>query len=97
MNAAAATGDLRLPFAFGDGTPAAGTGVVFVEDLLAQHLWHKTVLSVLSWVVLGVLLFGRWRFGWRGPRAVKLTLTSMLLLGLAFFGSKVVLELLLQR
>ena len=73
------------------------TGLLFVEDMLAQHLWHKTVLSVLSWVVLGVLLFGRWRFGWRGPRAVKLTLTSMLLLGLAFFGSKVVLELLLQR
>ena len=78
-------------------TLALVTGVVFVEDLLAQHLWHKTVLSVLSWVVLGVLRFGRWRVGWRGPRAVKLTLTSMLLLGLAFFGSKVVLELLLQR
>ena len=78
-------------------TLALVTGVVFVENLLAQHLWHKTVLSVLSWVVLGVLLFGRWRFGWRGPRAVTLTLTSMLLLGLAFFGSKYVLEMLLQR
>ena len=78
-------------------TLALITGVMFVEDLLAQHLWHKTVLSVLSWIVLAVLLFGRWRFGWRGPRAVKLTLTSMLLLLLAFFGSKFVLELLLQR
>jgi ABC-type uncharacterized transport system permease subunit len=70
---------------------------MFVENLLAQHLWHKTVLSFLSWLVLGVLLFGRWRFGWRGPRAVKLTLTSMLLLLLAYFGSKFVLEMLLQR
>lgn len=73
------------------------TGVVFVQNLLEQHLWHKTVLSFLSWIVLGVLLFGRWRFGWRGQRAVKLTLTSMLLLLLAFFGSKYVLEVLLQR
>lgn len=73
------------------------TGVLFVENLLAQHLWHKTVLSVLSWVVLGVLMFGRWRFGWRGPRAVKLTLVAMALLGLAFFGSKFVLELVLHR
>ena len=32
MNTAAATGDLRLPFAFGDGTPAAGTGVVRHAD-----------------------------------------------------------------
>ena len=78
-------------------TLALITGVVFVENLFAQHLWHKTVLSFLSWIVLAVLLFGRWRFGWRGPRAVKLTLTSMLLLLLAFFGSKFVLEMLLQR
>ena len=71
-------------------TLALITGVVFIEDLLAQHLWHKTVLSVLSWIVLGTLLFGRWRFGWRGQRAVSLTLASMALLLLAYFGSMVV-------
>jgi ABC-type uncharacterized transport system permease subunit len=70
------------------------TGVLFVEDMLAQHLWHKTVLSGLSWIVLAVLLFGRWRWGWRGPRAVKLTLTAMGLLLLAYFGSKYILGLL---
>ncbi len=32
------------------------TGVLFVDDLLAQKLVHKTVLSVLSWIVFGVLL-----------------------------------------
>ncbi|MFN7781132.1 MAG: inner membrane protein YpjD [Lysobacterales bacterium] len=73
------------------------TGVLFVEDLLAQHLAHKTVLSVLSWGVLGLLLFGRHRFGWRGQRAVRLTLLAMGLLLLAFFGSKFVLELVLAR
>ena len=86
-----------LGASFGLLTLALVTGVMFVEDMLAQHLWHKTVLSLLSWAVLALLLFGRWRFGWRGPRAVKLTLTAMLLLGLAFFGSKYVLEVLLQR
>jgi ABC-type uncharacterized transport system permease subunit len=73
------------------------TGILFVQNLLAQHLWHKTVLSVLSWLVLAALLFGRWRFGWRGARAVRLTLVSMALLALAFFGSKYVLEELLHR
>jgi ABC-type uncharacterized transport system permease subunit len=73
------------------------TGVVFVENLFAQDLGHKTVLSILSWGVLGVLLFGRWRWGWRGPRAVKLTLVAMGLLLLAFFGSKFVYELVLHR
>lgn len=78
-------------------TLALMTGVVFVEDLLAQHLSHKTVLSLLSWIVLASLLFGRWRWGWRGTRAVKLTLTAMALLALAFFGSLFVREMLLQR
>jgi ABC-type uncharacterized transport system permease subunit len=73
------------------------TGVVFVDDLFAQDLGHKTVLSMLSWIVLAVLLFGRWRWGWRGPRAIRLTLVAMALLLLAFFGSKFVYELVLHR
>jgi ABC-type uncharacterized transport system permease subunit len=73
------------------------TGVLFVQDFFAQHLIHKTVLSVLSWLAFGVLLLGRWRHGWRGPMAVRWTLAAMALLVLAFFGSKFVLELVLQR
>ena len=73
------------------------TGVLFVENLLAQHLVHKTVLSGLSWLAFGGLLLGRWRRGWRGKRAVGWTLVAMGLLVLAFFGSKFVLELVLHR
>jgi len=71
------------------------TGVLFVQDFLAQRLVQKTVLSVLSWIVFGALLFGRWRYGWRGIKAVHWTLAAMLLLLLAFFGSKFVIELVL--
>ncbi|WP_119718521.1 cytochrome C assembly family protein [Cognatilysobacter tabacisoli] len=73
------------------------SGVLFVQDLLAQHLIHKTVLSVLSWLAFGGLLLGRWRYGWRGAIAVRWTLSAMALLVLAFFGSKFVLELVLGR
>jgi len=73
------------------------TGVLFVHDFFAQHLIHKSVLSALSWLVFGALLLGRWRRGWRGAKAVRLTLVAMALLVLAFFGSKFVLELLLRR
>ena len=78
-------------------TAALIIGAVFVENLFAQHLVHKTVLSVLSWSVFGALLFGRFRYGWRGRRAITLTLLAMGLLLLAFFGSKFVLELVLGR
>ena len=71
------------------------TGVLFVDDLLAQHLVHKTVLSVLSWLTFGALLVGRWRYGWRGAVAARWTLVAMALLVLSFFGSKFVLELVL--
>jgi ABC-type uncharacterized transport system permease subunit len=73
------------------------TGVLFVDDLLAQKLVHKTVLSVLSWLVFGTLLLGRWRWGWRGRKAVRLTLVASALLLLAFFGSKAAIELIFNH
>lgn len=73
------------------------TGILFVDDLFGQHLVHKTVLSIIAWLVFGVLLYGRWRHGWRGRRAVNLTLIGMGVLLLAFFGSKFVLEVILHR
>jgi ABC-type uncharacterized transport system permease subunit len=60
------------------------TGVLFVENLFEQHLVQKTVLSVLSWLLFGGLLLGRWRYGWRGTTAVRWTLSAMALLFLAF-------------
>ncbi len=73
------------------------SGILFVENLFAQHLIHKTVLSIAAWLVFGTLLFGRWRYGWRGRRAVRLTLSGMALLILAYFGSRFVLEVVLKR
>ena len=92
----------RLLFAlismgFGLLTLTLLSGVLFIENLLAQHLVHKTTLSVLAWVIFGVLLFGRQRYGWRGKRALRWTLVGMGVLALAFLGSKFVLELVLNR
>ena len=77
-------------------TAALILGAVVVDDLLAQHLIHKTVLSVLSWLVFGALLLGHWQFGWRGQRAVRFTLSGFALLLIGFMGSKLVLELFLN-
>ena len=78
-------------------TLALFTGLIFVHNLFAQHLIHKTVLSLLAWVVFAVLLWGRWRFGWRGRTAIRWTLSGFATLMLAYFGSKLVLELILGR
>jgi ABC-type uncharacterized transport system permease subunit len=78
-------------------TLALFSGFVFVDDLFAQDLSRKTILSCLAWLVFAILLFGRWQFGWRGRTATRWTLSGFGLLGLAYFGSKLVLEQILGR
>lgn len=73
------------------------TGWLFVDNLLAQDLVHKTVLSGVAWLIFAGLLIGRYRAGWRGRTAIRWTLTGFALLALAYFGSKVVLEIILAR
>ena len=73
------------------------TGFLFLEDMFAQHLVHKTVLSLVAWVIFAVLLWGRYRFGWRGRKAIRWTLVGFAVLMLAYFGSKAVIELILKR
>lgn len=73
------------------------TGAFFVHDLLAQHLVHKVALALIAWGVFGVLLIGRIRWGWRGRKALRFTTAGFIILALAYFGSKFVLENLLGR
>ncbi len=71
------------------------SGWLFLDNLLAQHLIHKTALSLLAWIIFGTLLLGRAFAGWRGRTAVRLTLFGFSLLTLAYFGSKLVVEIIL--
>jgi len=76
-------------------TLALITGFAFVEDFFAQHLAHKTVFSILAWTVYGILLWGRFKLGWRGKVAILWTIGGFFSLMLAFWGSKFVLEVML--
>jgi ABC-type uncharacterized transport system permease subunit len=58
---------------------------------------HKTIFSILSWLVFATLLIGRARFGWRGRQAIRWLIAGSLLLLLAYVGSRFVLEILLHR
>jgi len=78
-------------------TVAILVGLLFVTDLFAQHLVHKTVLAIVAWAIFACLLVGRWRFGWRGRKAARYTIAGFVVLAIAYFGSKFVLEILLGR
>lgn len=83
--------------AFGLLTVSLVLGSMYIADIRAQHLAHKIVFSLLAWGVFAILIVGRWRFGWRGRRAIKYVIFGFVLLALGFFGTKVVLELILHR
>jgi len=74
-------------------------GIVYSEAFFGRALRfeHKTLFVILSWLIFGLLLAGRWRYGWRGRTALRWTLTGFVLLMLAYPGSRFVLEVLLHR
>ena len=76
-------------------TISLGSGLLFLENMFAQQLVHKTVLSILAWFVFLILLIGHWKLGWRGRTAIRWTLSGFISLMLAYFGSKFVLEIVL--
>ncbi len=75
------------------------SGVFFSEQLFRRpfQVTHKTVFGILSWVIFGGLLAGRYFYGWRGKRAVYWTLGGFMALLLSYIGAKFVLEIILHR
>jgi ABC-type uncharacterized transport system permease subunit len=78
-------------------TLAIISGFYFLEDMFAQHLAHKTVFALVAWFIYALLLWGRYQLGWRGNKAIRWTLAGFVCLMLAYFGSKLVLEIILHR
>ena len=78
-------------------TVAILTGFVYLDDLFAQRVAHKTLLTLLAWGLFVTLLAGRHFLGWRALTAIRLTLAGFVVLVLAFFGSQLVLEYIVRR
>ncbi len=89
----------RLTFRF------VGVGFLVLSAAIALGAWfsdpwrwdHKTVFSMLGWLVFAALLAGRRSFGWRGPAATRWVYAGAALLLLAYVGSRFVFEVLLHR
>ena len=89
----------RMTFRFvAAGFVALSAAIVLGAGYANPWRWdHKTIFSMLGWLVFAGLLAGRRAFGWRGPAATRVVYAGAGLLLLAYVGSRFVLEVLLHR
>ncbi len=80
-------------------TLTVASGMLFSEQIFGKPLQftHKVIFSIASWFIYAWLLIGRYRYGWRGQKAIRWTLSGFGLLVLSYIGTRVVLELFLHR
>ena len=81
------------------------SGILFSNEIFSssnlldpQKIWnHKTIFSFMAWVTYGTMLVGRVKYGWRGKKAVVISLVAFIFLLLSYFGTKFVIEILLKQ
>jgi len=75
------------------------SGMLFSEQIFQQPLQfnHKVIFTIASWFIYGWLLFGRLKYGWRGKKAIGLTILGFVLLLLAYIGTRFIAQIILNR
>ncbi|GIU07357.1 cytochrome C assembly protein [Shewanella morhuae] len=72
------------------------TGFIFLDDMFADGKGHKAILSIMAWFVYITMLWQQYWVGCKIKTAVIYTLTGAGLLSLAYFGARIVKELILS-
>jgi len=76
-------------------TLSLASGFIFVDEFFEQNLSYKTFLSVIAWIVFVGIVVGHKMFGWRGRNTILATQIAFSVMVLAYFGTKLVLEILI--
>lgn len=87
-----------VALAFGLLTLTLMTGAAQAALTPDFRLWtHKNIFAGLTWLAFCALLIGRRTHGWRGKSARAWAAAAFALLVLSYFGSRFVLQVLLER
>lgn len=70
-------------------TIALITGMIYLHNFFAPEQIHKAIFSFIAWLVYNFLLLGQWKLHWRGNRVLIYSISGMMLLTVAYFGSRV--------
>lgn len=77
-------------------TLALATGFTFLDNMFSIQYAHKTVLSIVAYLIFLTVAIGHKLYGWRGNNSAIATIIAAILLTLAYFGSRFVKEVLLN-
>ncbi len=79
-------------FAMGEGllTLTLISGTYHVLQAVTLENLHKAIFSFLAWISFGIACFGHWRLGWRGKRMIIYAISGIILLTIAYFGSRLI-------
>ena len=66
------------------------SGTYHVLQAVTLENLHKAIFSFLAWISLGIACFGHWRLGWRGKRMIIYAISGIILLTIAYFGSRLI-------
>ncbi|MDP9499789.1 cytochrome C assembly family protein [Bisgaard Taxon 45] len=69
------------------------SGSYHLAKAFAPQDIQKAVFSFLAWLVFGTALIGHWKLHWRGKKVVYYAILGIFLLTIAYFGSRVMLEI----
>lgn len=71
-------------------TVALITGMIYLHNFFAAEHIHKAIFSSIAWLIYAILLLGQWKLHWRGNRVLIYSISGMILLTFAYFGSRLV-------
>lgn len=71
-------------------TIALITGMIYLHNFFAAEHIHKAIFSSIAWLIYAILLLGQWKLHWRGNRVLIYSISGMMLLTFAYFGSRMV-------
>ncbi|MEX0584527.1 MAG: cytochrome c biogenesis protein CcsA [Natronospirillum sp.] len=77
-------------------TLAMTVGFVTLDSFMGQHVAHKSLLSLAAWGFFALLFVGHHYWGWRAVMTLRWLLGGYVLLTIGFWGSKIVLEFILN-
>lgn len=60
------------------------SAILFFPQALVLPFLIKTILTIFAWIILAILLWGHYRWGWRGQRGVRWTCLGVALVFLVY-------------